>query len=74
MSLAQARLLPPTIVITAEYDFMRRDAYAFKEKLREAGTLLDFADYTRVGHDSFNKLPLEHPVNQQFFSDMIKIM
>jgi len=58
MTIAQAKQLPPTILITAEYDIMRRDAYAFKEKLREAGNLLDFADYKEVGHDSHNKIPI----------------
>ena len=60
MSVALAKKLPPTVLITSEYDLFKRDAYDFKVKLKKAGTLLDFADYWQVGHDYFNKAPLDN--------------
>ena len=50
MSIEEARKLPPTVIITSEFDLFRRDAYDFVEKLRNANRLADFADYGEVGH------------------------
>lgn len=57
MSIALAKQLPKTVLITTEFDLFRQDAYDFKEKLLAAGTLLDFGDYQNVGHNMFVILP-----------------
>lgn len=44
MSQDNTNKLPPTIVITSEFDYLRRDALKFIDKLKKAERLLDVLD------------------------------
>lgn len=48
--------MPPTIVTTGEFDFMRKDALAIIEKLRKAGRLLDVLDMPGASHAQEQKV------------------
>ena len=51
MPLESLKKLPPTIVITGEFDFLRRDALAMVERLKQAGVLLDY--WSMAGSDHY---------------------
>ena len=51
MPLEQMSKLPPTIIFTGEFDFLRRDAIAMIKRLEQAGTLLDY--FSMAGGDHF---------------------
>ena len=51
MSLEDMKKLPPTIICTSEFDFLRRDALSIIPKLRDAGRLLDVLDMPVAGHN-----------------------
>ena len=42
--------LPPTALFTAEFDFCRRDAHAFAERLKKAGKFLGIQDMPGMAH------------------------
>ena len=74
MTIEEAQKLPPTVMITAEFDYFRRDAYQFADKLRQARKLVGFGDYSGVPHNfmflySDNKTDKKHyrPVVGQFY-------
>lgn len=50
MSTDEMKKLPPTIVTTGEFDFLRRDALAIIPKLQAAGRLLDVLDVPGTKH------------------------
>jgi acetyl esterase len=43
--------LPPTLLITAEYDPLRDEGMAYAEKLREAGVKLQYRHFDTAAHD-----------------------
>lgn len=45
-----AAKVPPVIVTTSEFDFLKSIAEEAKDLYDEAGTLLDFASYNDVWH------------------------
>ena len=50
ISVEECAKLPPAVVMTSEYDLIRRDAKDLISKLKEAGTYLDHMDYAGVHH------------------------
>jgi len=54
--------LPPTVIITSEYDIFRKEAYDFADKLRIANRLLDFSDYADVTHNFAGYLLMTTPI------------
>ena len=50
MDAAMVEKLPPTAIFTGEFDFCRRDATQFAEKLKAAGKLLGLQDMPGVTH------------------------
>ena len=46
--------LPPAIMLTAEYDVLRLDGIAYKEKLEKAGSLHSYIDCPGMIHGFFN--------------------
>lgn len=50
MTAKQIQKLPPTVIVTTEYDIFREEAYDFADKLKKAEKLLDFSDYASVTH------------------------
>ncbi len=44
--------LPPTLIVTAEYDNLRRDGAAYGQALRRAGVEATVVRYLGVGHDT----------------------
>lgn len=46
--------LPPTIMITAEYDVLRQDGIAYSEKLKAAGNQVFYKDCPGMIHGFFN--------------------
>lgn len=42
--------LPPVIITTSEFDFIRRDAKCFSKRLLKAGKLLDLHDMAGGHH------------------------
>ncbi len=46
--------LPPTVMITAEYDVLREDGIAYYEKLRAAGNQIAYKDCPGMIHGFFN--------------------
>lgn len=53
---AQLRKLPPTIVYTSEFDFLRRDAIHFIDRLRAADRLLDYYSHPGEGHNYYGSM------------------
>lgn len=45
MTEQELHTLPPTVLVTSEYDIFRREAYDFADKLKIANKLVDFGDY-----------------------------
>lgn len=41
MSMEDLKQIPPTVVFTSEFDFLRKDALDLISRLREAGKYLD---------------------------------
>ena len=60
--------LPPCVVFTAEFDYLRRDALFLKEQLQKSGKLLDFHDMPGVGHLYHHDCNLPH--SYWFFKDL----
>ena len=69
MTEQQLQKLPPTVMITSEYDIFRREAYDFAEKLKRVSKLLDFSDYASVGH-TWDIISPTSPVNEQVMKDL----
>ena len=46
--------LPPAILLTAEFDVLRLDGIAYKEKLEAAGSLHSYIDCPGMIHGFFN--------------------
>lgn len=46
--------LPPTILITAEYDVLREDGISYYRKLKEAGNQIVYRDWPGMIHGFFN--------------------
>jgi len=50
MSLEDMKKIPPVVIYTSEYDFLRREALQLVEDLRKAGKYLDHHDLPGVEH------------------------
>ena len=50
MPVEQMKKLPPTVICTSEFDFLRRDALSIIPKLQQAGRLLDVLDMPCARH------------------------
>lgn len=61
--------LPPTVILTSEYDIFRKEAYDFADKLRIANRLLDFSDYADVTHNFAGYLLMTTPIQKQLVAD-----
>jgi len=46
----QLRKLPPFVIFTSEFDFLRRDCLALAAKGKRIGKLLDMSDIPGAGH------------------------
>ena len=46
----QLRKLPPFVIFTSEFDFLRRDCLALAAKGKRIGKLLDMSDIPEAGH------------------------
>lgn len=53
MSTEVAAKLPPTAVITCEFDIVKREAYVVAKTCREAGSLVAFCDWPGQSHAWF---------------------
>ena len=51
--------LPPCVIQTGEFDFLRRDALHFIERLKQVGKYLDHVDYPGVDHGFESNLHYE---------------
>ena len=63
-------VLPPTVLITSEYDIFRRESYDFADKLKKISKLLDFSDYAEVFHMLQIKSPNAAKVENQISEDL----
>ena len=50
MSDEDLKTLPMTVVHTSEFDFVRRETLAIKDRLKAVGKLQDFEDIPNGGH------------------------
>jgi len=50
MDIEDVKKLPPTALFTGEFDFCRRDALMFAEKLKAAGKFLGMQDMPGTTH------------------------
>lgn len=48
MSMEELRKLPPTVICTGEFDFMRRESTQLIARLRQTDKLLDVLDMPQV--------------------------
>ena len=62
--------LPPAVLSTSEFDFMRRDVHMVIPEMKKAGIYLDHMDYSGVCH-MFQVYP-DDPQTILWFADMKK--
>ena len=70
MSIDDCKLLPKTAIFTSEFDFLRRDALAFAEKMKQTDKFLGLHDMPGATHGYEGHM--KQPETIEFYKDMKK--
>ena len=71
MDEATARALPPTVVFTSEFDFLRVAAEELAALLERSGRLLDYCCHPSCTHCWW--MMMDHPKAERFYDDVAKV-
>lgn len=63
---------PKCVLVTSEYDFMRRSTEKMAQRLLDAGVLLDYACYPSTGC-AYYACQQHHPLADLHYNDMKKM-